>query len=210
MNPKPLQKLPHNFREGSGDLRSLSLASAIRAKRPSMLPPVQFQPNSKNRVAARPRQSSSAAPAQALLTFLNFEDLPTFELVRTQYEQFGIQFENSIVLEPSNPAFPSQRGARVLMPIAGQSTLVLRFKQPIQRIGAWVTGFQAVTLRVFDTDDHLLGHVSTGRPTYLVPSSHEIKRLPDQLLQLQTSTIAKAVLQADAPFTVESLFFGNA
>ncbi|NJN03055.1 MAG: hypothetical protein HC816_11625 [Leptolyngbyaceae cyanobacterium RM1_1_2] len=40
-------------------------------------------------------------------TSLDWTSLPTFTLLTDQFQHLGIVFENAVVVEPSNPAYPT-------------------------------------------------------------------------------------------------------
>ncbi len=87
---------------------------------------------------------------------LNLEDLKCFESVERQYEHWGVIFHNTIVIQPSNPAFPTLSGLTVLMSSSKGGFLEANFLQPVNCVSAFVTSSQRLVLSAYDRDRQLL------------------------------------------------------
>ncbi|RCJ18492.1 hypothetical protein A6S26_28445 [Nostoc sp. ATCC 43529] len=88
---------------------------------------------------------------------LDFEDLKCFEVVERQYERWGVIFQNSLAMQPSNPAFPSYSGLTVLMGAPKSGFLEASFLHPVNSVSAFVTSSQRLVLSAYDRDRQLLG-----------------------------------------------------
>ncbi|WP_341525816.1 hypothetical protein WKK05_25015 [Nostoc sp. UHCC 0302] len=88
--------------------------------------------------------------------YLNLEDLKCFEAVERQYEQWGVIFHNSLAIQPSNPAFPTNSGQTVLMGAPKSGFLEASFLRPVNWVSAFVTSSQRLVLSAYDRDRQLL------------------------------------------------------
>jgi hypothetical protein len=91
---------------------------------------------------------------------LNFDDLKCFETVERQYESWGVIFHNSIAIQPSNPAFPTHSGLKVLMGSPKSGLLEVSFLQPVNWVSALVTSSQRLVLLAYDRDRKLLAQAA--------------------------------------------------
>lgn len=140
------------------------------------------------------------------LIHLNFSELQAFTMVREQYQQWGIEFEGAIALQPSNPAFIDSKQPIGLMPTLERTPLTIYFHHPRQVVSARLTGVQQVSIRAFDTAGRLVSEQCLGQFAYLCgcasgkPSNHE--------MQLQAAEIARIEILSEAPFLLRNLVCG--
>lgn len=87
---------------------------------------------------------------------LNLEDLKCFEVVEHQYEHSGVIFQNSVAIQPSNPAFPSNSGLTVLMGAPKSGFLEAIFLRPVSQVRACVTSSQRLVMSAYDRDRQLV------------------------------------------------------
>jgi hypothetical protein len=87
---------------------------------------------------------------------LNLEDLKCFETVEHQYEHWGVIFSNSLAIQPSNPAFPTNSGLTVLMGAPRSGFLEAKFLRPVSKVSACVTSSQRLLMSAYDRDRQLL------------------------------------------------------
>ncbi|BCL36914.1 hypothetical protein NSMS1_33610 [Nostoc sp. MS1] len=87
---------------------------------------------------------------------LNLEDLKCFEVVEHQYEYCGVIFGNSIAIQPSNPAFPTNSGLTVLMGAPKSGFLEAKFLRPVSKVSACITSSQRLVMSAYARDRQLL------------------------------------------------------
>ncbi|MFN6517969.1 MAG: hypothetical protein RMY29_026270 [Nostoc sp. CreGUA01] len=119
--------------------------------------------NIQNQITASPRRDRSepvidlAKPSIPTCICLDFEDLKCFEVVERQYERWGVIFDNSLAIQPSNPAFPCHSGLTVLMGAPKSGFLAATFLHPVNSVSAFVTSSQRLVVSAYDCDRQLLG-----------------------------------------------------
>ncbi|BAZ27806.1 hypothetical protein NIES4074_02340 [Cylindrospermum sp. NIES-4074] len=87
---------------------------------------------------------------------LNLVELKCFEAVESQYESWGVIFQNSLAIQPSNPAFAAPSGVTVLMGSPKNGLLEASFMRPVNKVSALVTSSQRLVLSAYDSDRQLL------------------------------------------------------
>jgi hypothetical protein len=87
---------------------------------------------------------------------LNLEDLKCFEVVDHQYEHWGVIFGNSLAIQPSNPAFPTNSGLTVLMGAPKSGFLEAKFLRPVSQVSACITSSQRLVMSAYDRDRQLV------------------------------------------------------
>lgn len=136
---------------------------------------------------------------------LNFDDLKCFETVERQYESWGVIFHNSIVIQPSNPAFPTHSGLKVLMGSPKSGLLEVSFLQPVNWVSALVTSSQRLVLRAYDRDRKLLAQTALPGAN-LANSDSPIP--PNTLLSVAANDIYSVIFSAfDGQFTLDNFRF---
>ena len=136
---------------------------------------------------------------------LNFDDLKCFETVERQYESWGVIFHNSIAIQPSNPAFPTHSGLKVLMGSPKSGLLEVSFLQPVNWVSALVTSSQRLVLLAYDRDRKLLAQAALPGSN-LANSDSAIP--PNTLLSVAANDIHSVIFSAfDGQFTLDNFRF---
>ncbi len=136
---------------------------------------------------------------------LNLEDLKCFEVVERQYESWGVIFENSLAIQPSNPAFPTHSGLTVLMGSPKSGLLEASFLHPVKSVSAFVTSSQRLVLSAYDRDRQLLDQ--TVLPAGNLANSDSAMS-PNILLSVAANDIHSVTFCAfDGQFTLDKFRF---
>ncbi|AFY33223.1 hypothetical protein [Calothrix sp. PCC 7507] len=136
---------------------------------------------------------------------LNLEDLKCFEVVERQYESWGVIFENSLAIQPSNPAFPAHSGLTVLMGSPKSGLLEASFLHPVNWVSAFVTSSQRLVLSAYDRDRQLLAQ--TVLPSANLANSDSAMP-PNTLLSVAANDIYSVTFCAfDGQFTLDKFRF---
>ncbi|MEH2359986.1 hypothetical protein [Nostoc sp.] len=136
---------------------------------------------------------------------LDLEDLKCFETVERQYERWGVIFDNSLAIQPSNPAFPTYSGLTVLMGAPKSGFLEATFLRPVNSVSAFVTSSQRLVLCAYDRDRQLLGQ-TTLPSANLANSDSAIS--PNTLLSIAVNNIYSVTFCAfDGQFTLDRFRF---
>jgi hypothetical protein len=136
---------------------------------------------------------------------LNLEDLKCFEVVDHQYERWGVTFQNSLAIQPSNPAFPTNSGLTVLMGAPKSGFLEATFLRPVNQVSACVTSSQRLVLSAYDRDRQLLAQ-SILPSANLANSDSALP--PNTLLSVTVENIHSVTFCAfDGQFTLSEFRF---
>ena len=136
---------------------------------------------------------------------LDWEDLPCFEVVSHQFQQWGVIFTNAIALHPSNPAFPCRSGATVIMGVPKSGWIEARFLRPVCFVGGFVTCSRRTVLSAYDLKDSLLAQAEISGPN-LAGSGSTIA--PNAPLHLQAPNIHRITFSCfDGQFTLDDFRF---
>lgn len=134
---------------------------------------------------------------------LNFSELRSFEVVRDQYQEWGIEFEETIALQPSNAAFADPKQPMGLMPIA-HPQMMIQFHQARQFIKATLVGARAIIVTAFDANDQVV--IEKYLDCQFEPIMAELEPMvPLHALHLQAENIARIEITSAAPFMLQSL-----
>lgn len=140
------------------------------------------------------------------LIHLDFNELQPFTIVKNQYQPWGMEFDGTIALQPSNPVFADPNQPLGLMPALDGAPLVIHFHQPRQVVSARLTGTQQITVRVFDAANCLVSESRIGQFCYL--QSHAADAPANHEMQLQAAEIARVEIASEAPFLLRNLVCG--
>ncbi|MDZ8239582.1 MAG: hypothetical protein RMZ69_20935 [Nostoc sp. ChiQUE01a] len=167
--------------------------------------------NIENQITASSRRDRIESPIDlAKLSIptcicLDLEDLKCFEVVERQYERWGVIFQNSLAIQPSNPAFPSHSGLTVLMGAPKSGFLEATFLQPVNSVSAFVTSSQRLVLAAYDRDRQLLGQTVLASAN-LANSDSAIS--PNTLLSITGNNIYRVTFCAfDGQFVLDDFRF---
>ena len=173
---------------------------------PSDLPTSHLSTDLSTVVEQRVEQPSPTIPPTIQI---DFSDLRLFEQVEQQYLDQGIEMEGAIAIQPSNPAFQTDRLA--IMPNAERSDITVRFHVPRHHIQAVVTGVKAIKLTAFDAKQQILAQHCVGVAQYLqllqLPATDSQDKLPQQQLDMaiENQSIYQIQVSSDAPFVLHQL-----
>lgn len=140
------------------------------------------------------------------LLHLNFSSLQAFEPVDEQFQEIGVQVEGAVALLPSNHAFGLEN-ALVLTPTAGRSNIVIHFSPPRQAVDAQITGARQIKTCFLDSDNQVLCQKTVGTPQYLQQTPEPAEAFPQHQVQFCAESIAKVVIDSDAPFVISDFAF---
>lgn len=152
---------------------------------------------------ASPAASHCAAWQLKSLIQLNFQNLPPFTLVQSQYQSWGIEFSNAIALLPSNAAFDHVQIG--LLPLQARSPLQIHFQQPRQLVNLQLRGAKQIRIRAYDASDRLLQEQQIGVSTYLYGEAVSPSPVLPFEVQVQAPAIARLELIGDSPFLLRQL-----
>jgi hypothetical protein len=137
--------------------------------------------------------------------YLNLEDLKCFETVERQYEPWGVIFHNSIAIQPSNPAFPTNSGLTVLMGSPKSGFLEATFLRPVSWVSMFVTSSQRLELCAYDRHNQLL--TQTALPAANLANSDSALP-PSTLLSLKAKDIHRITFSSfDGQFIIDGFNF---
>jgi hypothetical protein len=136
---------------------------------------------------------------------LNLEDLKCFEVVEHQYEHWGVIFQNSVAIQPSNPAFPTNSGLTVLMGAPKSGVLEAKFLRSVSQVSACVTSSQRLVMSAYDRDRQLVAQ-SILPSANLANSDSALP--PNTSLSVTTQNICSVSFCAfDGQFTISAFCF---
>ncbi|MEM7556856.1 MAG: hypothetical protein AAF378_22735 [Cyanobacteria bacterium P01_A01_bin.84] len=88
---------------------------------------------------------------------IKLDNLRCFETVERQYKNEGVIFNNTIAIEPSNPAFPTLVHRFVLMGSPKSGFMEASFIKPVKSVCAYVTSSQRLEFCAYNRDRQLIG-----------------------------------------------------
>lgn len=136
---------------------------------------------------------------------LNLETLKCFEVVERQYEELGVIFNNCIAIQPSNPAFPTDYGAVVLMGAPKGGFLEIAFARPVNMVKALVTSSQRLLMSAYNRERKIVAQAVL--PVGNLANS-DSTLLPNHLMSVKASQICSITFCAfDGQFTVDNFSF---
>ena len=136
---------------------------------------------------------------------LNFDTLKPFESLSHQFKQWGVIFDNCIVIQPSNPAFPSRSGSKVVMSSPQNGFLEVTFLRPAKRVSALITSSQRLIFSAYDQQDKLLDE-SVLPQANVTNSGSDIP--PNTMLSVVADDIWKVkIICFDGHFTLDEFRF---
>lgn len=166
----------------------------------------EFAPIELNLAVALEAPIVPCQPWQPCLFHLDFAELPSYTVVRDQYQTWGIRFEGAIALQPSNPAFFDPEHPTGLVPTTDRMPLRIHFQQPRQVMSVCLTGTQQITIRAFDAADRLVNEQQVGRPCYL--QRHPSMQPDRYQIQIQATEISRIEISSEASYLLHSMTCG--
>lgn len=131
---------------------------------------------------------------------LPFHRLAPFEQVQGQFADWGVWFEGTIALFPSNPNFFNPSPQLVLMPSARRRSMTITLQQPRPQLTLQVRGYRDIRLSALDRSGHCITHCQT-RGSY-TPEPH---KAPLEILTIAGHRTHHVILESSSPFVLESL-----
>jgi hypothetical protein len=144
-------------------------------------------------------------PVSSLLQ-LDFSDLPSFSIVRDQYQAWGVVIAGAMAIQPSNPAFIDATHSTGLMPTVDNQPLTIYFQQMRRLASLRLVGAQQITLRAYDANNHLVAEQQVGQPDYR-QSRRAVSICARHQVQLAAKEIARLEIHSDAPFLLHGLIW---
>ncbi|WP_353930766.1 hypothetical protein WJM97_21260 [Okeanomitos corallinicola TIOX110] len=136
---------------------------------------------------------------------LNFDELKAFETLHDQFKNWGIIFDNCLVIQPSNPAFPSESGSKVVMASPKSGLLEINFLRPVNWVSGLVTSSQRLVISAYDQNGELLDE-SVLPKANLANSDSDIP--PNTMLSVSAENISKVKFFCfDGNFTLDEFRF---
>ena len=136
-------------------------------------------------------------------TQLDWQILPiaylcNFEPIVSQFQPFGLQFEDAIAIRPSNPSFLAGAGGIAIMPIGRCSGFKVYFENVVSETSLWLVGSQPVSVSCLNAQGHCVTKVQT-----VTASSHEPHRsYPERSIVVNTRATKVLRVDSKAPFIV--------
>lgn len=136
---------------------------------------------------------------------LSFDELKSFEILDNQFQDLGIIFDNGLVIQPSNPAFPSRSGLKVVMGSPKSGFLEVIFLRPVNWVSILVTSSQRLVIQAHNQNEELLDE-SVLPAANLATSSSDIP--PNTMLSVAANDIRKVSFFCfDGHFTLDEFRF---
>lgn len=152
---------------------------------------------------------STSVPASAQTSYIpsvSWKTIPipqlnTFEPIGRQFLPFGLIFEDTIALRPSNPRFLLPNCPMVLMPTGRCKGLKVHLKSPMSAIDLGFMGSKAITVSALDAKGHCVAVTKTETISPL-----DIKQVyPEQFVRIRTGNAKVLRIDAKAPFVMTHL-----
>ena len=168
----------------------------------NLLTPQTAIASSSGRVA---ESHSNLLVIRPLSVYLNLEDLKCFEVVDSQFRDYGITLKNAIALQPSNPAYPTRTGTTVLMGAPKNGWIEATFSQTIRKFCCYVTSSQGTIVSAYDHQDKLLARQSLSGANLAGFNSN---LSPNAQLLIEEPNMSRITLYAfDGQLTASDLSF---
>ncbi|MBD2460368.1 hypothetical protein H6G89_04860 [Oscillatoria sp. FACHB-1407] len=136
---------------------------------------------------------------------LDMEDLESFEVVHDQFKDLGVTFTNAVALTPSNPAYPTRSGNKVLIGAPKSGWLEATFLKPVRFVGGFVTSSRCAVLAAFDHENKPVAQAKSTSANLNVPGS---KLPPNVQLSLTGENIHRIRFYSfDGQMTVDDFSF---
>lgn len=136
---------------------------------------------------------------------LSLEDMSGFTILTNQLADLGVLFENTVVLQPSNPAYPARSGNNVLIGSPRPGWLTAHFSQPVNWVSCYITAPRRTILTAFNEKDEMLAQTELSAGN-LADSDSPIQ--PNYQLTLRVPNIHHIVVHClGGHFTLDDLNF---
>ncbi|TAE59421.1 MAG: hypothetical protein EAZ87_09875 [Nostocales cyanobacterium] len=136
---------------------------------------------------------------------LNFNDLKPFEKLNDQFQELGIVFDNCLVIQPSNPSFPSLSGLKVIMASPKSGLMEISFLRPVNWVSGLVTSSQRLVIYAHNQNGEIVDK-SVLPKANLANSDSDIP--PNVILSVSAENITKVkFICFDGNFTLDEFRF---
>ncbi|MDX2213102.1 MAG: hypothetical protein SFY66_07420 [Oculatellaceae cyanobacterium bins.114] len=136
---------------------------------------------------------------------LDMEDLESFEVVHDQFKDLGVTFTNAVALTPSNPAYPTRSGTKVLIGAPRSGWLEATFLKPVRFVGGFVTSSRCAVLAAFDHNNQPVAQTKSSAANLAVAGA---KVPPNVQLTLSGENIHRIRFYSfDGQMTVDEFSF---
>ncbi|MGP1371690.1 MAG: hypothetical protein ACTS3T_02595 [Almyronema sp.] len=126
------------------------------------------------------------APRSVTETRLDWESLPPFTLLSDQFQHLGVIFDNAVVVEPSNPAYPTYASDRLVTSSPKSGWIKASFARPVKSVSGRITCSRPMLLIAFDLQQRIVAQEEIADAN-LATSKSGID--PNQLLQVKGDDI---------------------
>ncbi|TVR05442.1 MAG: hypothetical protein EA395_15660 [Phormidium sp. GEM2.Bin31] len=172
--------------------------------------PMSNRSNLKGILAAVDRRNSPIweAPSQEFppSVRLDFEGLTRFEILRDQYQHWGVHFKNAIAVSPSNPAYPPHSGEIVIMGAPKSGFLELTFDRPVKFVTGYVTSSRFTAMSAYNGCGETIARNQLSAAN-LANSNSSVQ--PNYQLSVQWPDIHRVTFYAfDGELVVDDISFG--
>ncbi|MEM0980118.1 MAG: hypothetical protein AAGH78_07570 [Cyanobacteria bacterium P01_H01_bin.58] len=134
---------------------------------------------------------------------LPIAQLHTFELVSRQFSPFGIFFEDTIALRPSNPRFSLPNCPMVLMPKGRCKGCKIHLQDVASAIDLGLIGSKKITVSALDDKGYCVAVAKTDA----ISSTAVQHAYPEQFVRLKAGHATTLRLEAKAPFVITHFSF---
>ena len=122
--------------------------------------------------------------------------LDNFECITSQFASFGLKFEDTIALRPSNPRFLNKVGPRVLMPVGQQRSFKVKLEKATTHVHLWLMGSREITVSTLNAQGHCIAVAETSK----VSGTNAHEPYQEQSLTLETRMAKVIHIDSKAPF----------
>ncbi|MEO1094277.1 MAG: hypothetical protein AAFX01_05200 [Cyanobacteria bacterium J06638_28] len=149
-----------------------------------------------------------ASAQQSYLPAVSWKTLPiaqlhNFESVNRQFAPFGVRFDDTIALYPSNPRFSLPNCPIVLMPKGRCKGCKIHLQDAVSAIDLGLIGSKQITISALDDKGYC---VAVAQTEAISPVA--VKQVyPEQFVRLQAGNAKTLRLEAKAPFVMTHFSF---
>ncbi|MGB2926415.1 MAG: hypothetical protein WBB82_14020 [Limnothrix sp.] len=135
--------------------------------------------------------------------------LKSFDVVKDQFADLGVLFDNVFVLQPSNSIYFPEVGKMVLMGAPRNGWLEITFTVPVNYFACRLTSSQHSVIKAYDCDDQLLTMFDTETADYEAADPLVSAPPPNIAVEMQASSIERITLSSlDGQLVVHDVRFG--
>ncbi|MGL5059609.1 MAG: hypothetical protein ACRC62_06470 [Microcoleus sp.] len=137
---------------------------------------------------------------------LALEELKCFEVVDSQFGHWGLNFSNTVAIQPSNPAFAIELGRTVLMGAPKSGLIEVSFAHPVRFVSGFVTSSRRTVLSACDLEGNQIAQDEMHAPN-LAGSNSPIA--PNAPMRVTAPNIYRITFYAfDGQLVIDDFSFG--